>query len=199
MSEGGYASIIVIILVLLGCGAGYIGTAYSYKQKFTGILSEANVLTVTSCNKGSCSNTYYVNEVFLKGYNETNTCTVKRLYGYYSYGDAENKVLHTIKNSKRTLYQTYDAGTCYDEKIKQYYSIIGFVLFSLGAFLPVGAILLYICLSFEHLLETKRFTEISNSFHNTMINIHNTFVNIGKCCYTRVEVPQRDVVELTIL
>ena len=183
MSEIGYTSLIIILITLLICGSVYLGIAYNYSHKYTGILISGKVFIQTQCSKKSCSNKYYVNEIFIKGVNETNTCTVQRLTPYYFYGSAENVVQKLILNTERTIYQTfYNAGTCFDDKIKMYYETIGYILL----LFPVLIIFIFIGLQclilFEAQLETIYFSSLQNRFHNWMSAIHEAIINLFTCC-----------------
>lgn len=99
--------IIVIGFSVFCCwviGSVYLGLGNTYSYSYKGILKKGEVFTENSCSssttcdsKGNnchttttCSNTYYVDEIFYKGDNTTSTCTVRRLTPYYFKCDADN-------------------------------------------------------------------------------------------------------------
>jgi len=106
-------------------GIYYLVIGNAYATQFTGTLIKADVNTVTSCSKKSCSQTYYVEEIFTKD-NSTNTCSIQRLIPYYFKGQANNVALSKKLGTTRTIWTTYySSGTCYDQSIRDYYNKIG--------------------------------------------------------------------------
>jgi hypothetical protein len=175
MAEAGYCSVIICLLVMLICGAVFLGNAYNYTKTYNGILVSGNVYTETSCTKkGGCNNKYYVNEIFKKGQNETNTCTIRRPTVYYFYGDAQNHVQKLVLHTERKIYQVkYDVGTCFDEKIKNYYETVGYILLCFPLFIVASVVFILFCVFLEKNIETKVFTPLWTTIHQGMVYLHN--------------------------
>ena len=134
----------------------YVCFANIYSDKFTGILQRGYVYGDSSCNTNcgknnncqtSCSETYYVRQVFLKGVDSTSTCTVQRPTEYFFQGDADNFVSRMILGTSRELYQTvYSHGTCIDSKIRNMYNTIAICFFVIPNFIPICAGLCILCI-----------------------------------------------------
>jgi hypothetical protein len=130
------AFILMFWAIFTALGITYLTIANSYGDIFTGTLISAKTITRTSCSNSKhssgCSYTYYVGETFSKD-NSTNTCLIVRLTPYYFQGDADNIVANKILYTQRTIWTTwYNAGTCYDQAIKNYYNIVGGVMISIA-------------------------------------------------------------------
>lgn len=138
--------ITVYFVAFFIAGVYYLVVANSWDNKWNNsVLKNADVYTKTSCSTTnghtSCSNTYYVEEIFDKFANTTHTCTVRRLTPYSFKGDANAFVGRTILGTERTIYQTtYSAGTCFDDKIRYQYNIYGGVFLGLSM-IPVVVLL----------------------------------------------------------
>jgi len=143
-----FSSIFVIISVFVSLGIYYLVIANSYGGVFEGTLIAVKVNTVTSCSSNkqgtSCSQRYYIDEIFRKD-NSSNTCTVQRLTPYYFKGSANNIVENAVLYTKRTVWTApYNANTCIDITLRNYYNTIGAILLGFGCFLII-AFLLIIC------------------------------------------------------
>ena len=132
-------------------GIYYLVVANTWDHRWTSaILKRGEVYTKTSCdsNKNSgttCSNTYYVEEIFYKGPNITHTCTVRRLTPYYFKGNANAFVDDMVLGTTRNIYQTtYSSGTCFDDKIRSNWNIQGGI-YTGFAMIPV---IIVICFGF---------------------------------------------------
>ncbi len=136
-SKYGFGSVFVTCVLLFSFGVQYIVLGNSFHGTYTGTLVAVKVFQQTSCNKNSCSTTYYIQEIFTKGLSSS-TCTVQRLTPYYFAGDANNVMQNAILGTTRTVYQTYyDPGTCIDDTIRNYYNAIGWPLFSVCMFIII--------------------------------------------------------------
>lgn len=145
MPDKAAATVFGLYLAMVIIGVSYLCFANIYSQSYTGILQRGYVYADTSCSthcddKGknchtTCSNTYYVREVFLKNAYTTSTCTVQRLTPYYFQGDADNFVSRMVLGTTRKLYETtYSHGTCIDDKIREQYNIIGSIFLTFPNF-----------------------------------------------------------------
>ena len=127
--------LIVIVIIFISLGTYYLTIGNASGAVFTGTLVSSSVLMSSSCNKNSCSSSYYVTETFQKG-DSTNTCTITRLIPYYFWGDANNVAIHKKLGTQRKIWTTYyDAGSCYDQSIRTYYTIVGGILLGFGCFI----------------------------------------------------------------
>ena len=141
-----FSTLFVTLSIFIALGIYYLVIANTYGGEFLGTLIDANVNIVTSCSSSksgtSCSTKYYVDEIFRKD-NSTNTCTVERLTPYYFKGSANNIVNNIELYTTRTIWtSTYNAGTCYDITIRNYYNAIG------GTFIGFAGIILLLPLLF---------------------------------------------------
>lgn len=123
---------------LFSLGIYYLVEANTNDGVYDGVLFKGDVFTKTSCSSSknggtSCSNTYYVEEEFYKGYNTTHSCTIRRLTPYYFKGDANDFVNNMQLYTVRPVYQTtYSHGTCFDDKIRYQYNICGGIFFGIS-------------------------------------------------------------------
>ena len=135
-------------------GICYLCFGNVYSKSYDGILKEGSLYSKTSCTTNcnrdrknchtTCSNTYYVDEIFFKNNNTESTCTVRRPTVYYFIGDANNFISTMKLGTTRKLYQnTYSAGTCIDEKIRYLYNCIGSILLAY----PNFCLLIFLLLS----------------------------------------------------
>lgn len=150
-----HVSMALIYLGFIITGMVYLIKANSYSEIHHGMLIKAEVYSETSCTTScdsknnchtSCNNQYYVDEVFLKNPNgnSTQTCTVRRPTTYYFKGDADSKANGKKLYTKRKLYQTlHSQGTCYDEKIKRTWNIIGSIFLVFPHFLVISLVVVY--------------------------------------------------------
>lgn len=137
-------TITVWFIALFIAGVYYLSVANNWDYKWNhAILSHVDVYTQTSCDKTSCSNTYYIEEIFFKFSNTTDTCTVRRAKPYYFKGSANNVAENAVLGTTRVLYQTtYSSGTCFDDSIRKYWNILGGVFLSVS-FIPIIIIIFY--------------------------------------------------------
>lgn len=140
--------LITTYLAFMVIGTTFLFSANLYREKFHGELVRVEVYSDTSCTtscnsegkncRTSCSDEYYIHEIFRKrpDGNSTSTCTVERPRIYYFKGDADNVVSRTKLGTRRRLYETLTShGTCYDDKIKRTWNIVGSVFLALPNFL----------------------------------------------------------------
>lgn len=151
MSDNKYIGVTIIayFISFFISGVYYLVVANNWDFRWdNAILDSVEVYTKTSCSTSdghtSCSNTYYVEEIFKKFANTTSTCTVRRLTPYYMKGDANSFAERTILGTYRTIYQTtYSAGTCFDNKIRYQWNVYGGVFLALSM-LPIMVILYFL-------------------------------------------------------
>jgi hypothetical protein len=171
MSRGGKAEVSMFSLLFLVwiVGIVYLALGNTFSNRYIGILDRGSVFADSSCSTKcdsngknchtKCTNTYYVDEIFLKNNHTTSTCTVRRLTSYYFKGDADNFVSKMILGTSRQLYQTtYSHGTCIDDKIRDYYNNVGGILFGFSSFVMIS-ILLFV---FSEEIKKFQFTIIKN-------------------------------------
>jgi hypothetical protein len=159
-----YVSISVYFTAFFITGVYYLVVANNWDYKWiNAILFSGDVYTKTSCSTTnghtSCNNQYYVEEMFYKTYNTTNSCTVRRLTPYTFKGDANAFVSRMKLGTTRQLYQTtYSVGTCFDDKIREQYNIYGGVFLGLSM-IPILVIFYIICVYF-----IKKFQQYYNEY-----------------------------------
>lgn len=160
MSYKVFATVLGLLLSAWIIGAVFLGIANTYSSSYVGILKKGEVSTETTCSSNcknnkcstSCSNQYYVDEIFYKGVNTTSTCTVRRLTSYYFKGDANNFVSRMKLGTKRTLYESpYSHGTCMDDKIREYYNIVGGIVIGFPTFVACCLLILFLGITFHDL------------------------------------------------
>lgn len=163
-------TVFILFFLISIVGIVYLVLGNSFSDTYVGILQKGSIFTDSSCstrcyNNGknchtSCSNTYYIDEIFLKNNYTTSTCTVRRLTYYYSKKDADNFVSNMILNTSRQLYQTtYSSKICMDDKIKNYYNIVGGVIF----FGSLSIMVISFCLIFVDKIRNYRRTEMGHT------------------------------------
>lgn len=144
---------------LFSLGIYYLVEANTNDGVYDGVLFKGDVFTKTSCTTSkngvtSCSNTYYVEEEFYKGYNTTHSCTIRRPTQYHFKGDANAFVNDMQLYTVRPIYQTtYSHGTCFDDKIRYEYNICGGTFFGISM-IPILILFFYICKYLFDLLMT---------------------------------------------
>lgn len=130
-------------------GVYYLAIANNYKHVWdSAILKRGDIYTETSCTKSksghtSCSDTYYIEEIFQKELINPSTCTVQRLTPFYIKGNANRFVDSMELGTTREIYETtYSSGVCFDNKIRYQWNVYGGVFLGL-ALLPIALPLLY--------------------------------------------------------
>lgn len=141
-------SLVIWTITFFISGVYYLCIANQWDHKWdNAVLYKGEVHTDSSCSTScnsegkschtTCTNKYYVEQIFWKYIGSKSSCTVRRLTPYYHKGDANNFVSSMVLGTERTLYQTtYSAGTCFDEKIRYQWNVYGGVFISLSA-IPV--------------------------------------------------------------
>lgn len=203
MKRGGKeeASVFGLLFVTWIIGIVYLGLGNTFSDRYVGILQRGSVFTdsncTTKCNNGGknchtkCTNTYYIDEIFLKNTGSTSTCTVRRWTPYYFKGDADNFVSRMILGTSRQLYQTvHSHGTCIDNKIRSHYNAIGGTLFGFTTFIMI-IILLFVfgeqirkwksnfkCLLFTQLSCSSFCCRLSSSSNNETSKSTKSYANM---------------------
>ena len=130
MAELVVAFSIISWLIITPFAIYYLVIGNAYGQKYIGTLQYVEVNSGQNCNRGGCSDYYYVSEIFTKG-NSNNTCSVDRMTHYGHKSQANHFADDVILGTTRTIWTNYNNHkVCYDQTIKTFNNQVGYSLLS---------------------------------------------------------------------
>ena len=159
----------------------FLFSANFHSYSYVGTLKSAYISNEPSCSSRcndegkychtTCSDNFYVNQIFLKNIDTRATCTLKSYKLYYYRGDADNYMSLLDIGMSKVLYQSmFSYGTCIDEEQKLNYNWWGKFLLAITNSWIVICILMMIN-DYFHYHKTKFislfYTSESYRFTNT--------------------------------